>query len=70
MGVKFGLVPKGKRVRNWLRHGATSWKVASLITDGDIGIFYSFNSSIHSRALGSNQALTEMGTRGVKTVIA
>jgi hypothetical protein len=70
MGVKFGLIPRRKRVGSWLRHGATSRKVASLITDGDTGIFYSFNPSIHNRALGSTQALTEMGTRGVKMVIA
>jgi hypothetical protein len=70
MGVKFGLVPRRKGLRSWLRHGATSRKVAGLITDGDIGIFYSFKPSIHSRALGSTEALTEMGTRGVKTASA
>jgi hypothetical protein len=30
---------KGYRVRSWLRHCATSWKVAGSITDGVTGIF-------------------------------
>jgi len=53
MRVKFGLVPRRKGERSWMRHGGTSRKVASLIADGDTGIFYSFNPSIHSSALGS-----------------
>jgi hypothetical protein len=41
--------------RSWLRHCATSWKVAGLITDGIIGIFHRLNPSGHTMALGSAQ---------------
>jgi len=45
-----------KRWRGWLRHCATSRKVASSIPDGVIGIFHSLNPS------GRTQPLTEMST--------
>jgi hypothetical protein len=46
----------GTRWHSWLRHCATSWKVAGLISDGVIGFFCTM-------ALGSTQPLTEMSTR-------
>jgi hypothetical protein len=62
----------GTRLRSWLRHFATSWKIAGSIADGVIGIFYSHNHSGRTMALGLNQPLTEMSTRniswGVKAV--
>jgi len=30
----------GTRWRSWLRHCATSWKVAGSISDGVVGIFH------------------------------
>jgi len=35
----------GTRWRSWLRHCATSWKVAGSIPDGVIGIFHWHNPS-------------------------
>ena len=49
--------------RIWLRHCATSRKVAGLISDGVSGIFNWLNSSARIMALGSTQPLTEMSTR-------
>jgi hypothetical protein len=46
--------------RSFLRHCATSQKVAGSISDGVIEIFYSLNPSGHSMILGSTQPLTEM----------
>jgi hypothetical protein len=37
---------------SWLRHCATSWKVAGSIPDGVIRIFYCINPSVHIKALG------------------
>jgi hypothetical protein len=48
-----------------LRHCATSWKVASLIPDGVIGIFLWHNPSGRTMALGLTQSLTEMCTRNI-----
>jgi len=47
----------------WLRHCATSRKVAGSIPDCAIGIFHSHNPSSHTMALGLTQPLTEMSTR-------
>jgi len=55
----------GTRWRSWLRHCATSRKVAGLILDGLIGIFHSHNPSDRTMALGSTQPLTEISTRNV-----
>jgi hypothetical protein len=44
----------------WLRHYATSQKVAVLIPDEVIGFFNWPNNSSHTVALGSTQPLTEM----------
>ena len=50
--------------RSWLRHYATSWKVAS-IPNGVTGIFHWHNHSSHTMALGLTQFLTEMSTRNI-----
>ena len=52
----------GTRWRSWLRHCATSRKVAVSIPDGVIGIFHWHNPSGRTMALGSTQPLTEMIT--------
>jgi hypothetical protein len=44
---------RGARWRNWLRHYATSRKVA-----GSIGIYHFHSSSGRTMTLGSNQPLT------------
>jgi len=51
--------------RSWLRHCATSWKVAGSIPDGVIGIFHWRNPSGCTMALGLTQPLTEMSTRNI-----
>jgi hypothetical protein len=48
-----------------LRHCATSRKVAGLIPDGVIGIFYWHNPSGRTMALELTQPLTEMSTRNI-----
>jgi hypothetical protein len=53
----------GTRWRWWLRHCATSRKVAGSIPDGLIWIFYWHNPSGRTMALGVTQPLTEMSTR-------
>jgi hypothetical protein len=55
-------VMRGTRWRSWLRHCATSRKVAGLIPDGVTWIFH-WHSSDHDMVLGLTQPLTEMGTR-------
>ena len=45
---------------SWLRHCATSRKVAGSIPDGVAGIFYWQNPSCRTTALRSTQPLTEM----------
>ena len=51
--------------RSWLRHCATSRKVAGSIPDGVIGIFHCHNPSGRTMALGLTQPLTEMSTRNI-----
>ena len=51
--------------RSWLRHCATSRKVAGSISDGVTGIFYRHNPSGRTMALGLTQPLTEMSTRNI-----
>ena len=58
-------IPSGTRWRSWLRHCATSRKVAGSIPDGVSGIFHSHNPSGRTTALGSTQPLTEMSTRNI-----
>jgi len=55
----------GTRWCSWLRHCATSRKVAGSIPDGVIGIFHWHNPSGRTMALGSTQPLTEMSTRNI-----
>ena len=55
----------GTRWFSWLRHCATSRKVAGSIHDGVIGIFHLHNPSSPTVALGLTQPLTEMGTRNI-----
>jgi hypothetical protein len=52
-------------VAQWLRHCATSRKVAGSIPDGVIGIFNWRYPSGRTRALVSTQPLTEMSTRKI-----
>ena len=51
------------RWRSWLRHCASSRKVAGSIPDSVIGFFHWHNPSDRIMALGSTQRLTEMSTR-------
>ena len=51
--------------RSWLRHCATSRKVASSIPNGVIEIFHWHNPSGLTMALGLTQPLTEMNTRNI-----
>jgi len=51
--------------RTWLRHSATSRKVAGSILDGVTGIFHGRNPSGRTMALGLTQPLTEMSTRNI-----
>jgi hypothetical protein len=51
--------------RNWLRHCATSQKVAGLIPHSVIGNFYWHNLSGRTKALGLTQPLTEMISRNI-----
>jgi hypothetical protein len=55
----------GTRWRSWLRHCATSRKVAGSIPDGVVGFFHGHNPSGPTVALGSTQPLAEMSTRNV-----
>ena len=54
--------------RSWLRHCATSRKVAVSIPHGFIGIFHWHNPSGRTVALGLTQPLTEMSTRNISWV--
>jgi len=55
----------GTRWHRWLRHCATSRKVAVSIPDGVIGIFQLHNPSGCTMVLGSTQTLTEISTRNI-----
>jgi hypothetical protein len=55
----------GTHWRSWLRHCATSLKVAGSIPDGVIGIFNWYNASGCTMTLKSTQPLTEMNTRNL-----
>ena len=56
---------RGTWWRSWLRHCATSRKVAGSIPDGVVGIFNWHNPSGRTMALGSTQPLSEMSTRDI-----
>jgi hypothetical protein len=49
--------------RGWLKHYATSRKVAGSNPDEVAGLFNGPNPSSHTMALGSTQPLREMSTR-------
>jgi len=51
--------------RSWLRHCATSRRVAVSIPDGVTGSFHWNNPSDRTMALGLTQPLTEMSTRNI-----
>ena len=65
---------RGTRKRSWLRHCATSRKVAASIPDGVIGIFHWHNPSGRTMVLRLTQLLTEISYRdiswGLKTAFA
>jgi len=62
----FGLFCEwGARWRSWVRHRATSRKVAGSIPDGVIGIFHLRNPSSRTMALWLTQPLTEMSMRNI-----
>jgi len=64
-GLQYVWSERGTRWRSWLRHCATSRKVAVSIPDGVIGIFHLHNPSGSTMALGSTEPLTEMSTRNI-----
>jgi len=51
--------------RSFLRHCATSRKIAGSIPDGVTGIFHWHNPSGGTMVLGLTQPLTEMSTRNI-----
>ena len=51
--------------RSWLRHCATSRKVAGSIPHGGNGLFHGHNPSGRTVALGLTQPLTEMSIRNI-----
>ena len=55
----------GTRWCNWLRHYATSQKVAGSIPHSVTEIFHLYNPSGRTVVLGSTQPLTEMSTRNI-----
>jgi hypothetical protein len=55
----------GTRWRSWLRHCATSRRVANSIPDYVIGKFHWHNPSGRTMALGLTQPLIEMSTRNI-----
>ena len=55
----------GTRWCSWLRHCATSRKVAGSIPDGVTGIFHRHNPSGRTVVLGSTQPITEMSTGNI-----
>ena len=63
--INYISVAGGTRWRSWLRHCATSRKVAGSIPDVVIGIFHWHNPSGRTMALGSTQPLTEKSTRNI-----
>ena len=55
----------GMRWCSWVRHCATSWKVADSVSDGVIGNFHWYDPLDRTKALGSTQPLTEMSIRNL-----
>jgi len=65
ISIQQSITGRGTWWRSWLRHCATSQKVAGSIPDGVIGIFHWLNPSSCTMALGSTQPETEMSTRNI-----
>jgi len=63
--LQYKAISHPRRWRSWLRHCATSRKVAGSIPDGVIGFFHWHNPSGRTMALGLTQPLTEMSTRNI-----
>jgi hypothetical protein len=63
--VTYKVLLRGTRCRSWLRHCATSRKVAGLIPNKVTGFFNWPNPSSRTMAPGSTQPLTEMSTRNL-----
>jgi len=63
--TNFVHIPSMFRWRIWLRHCATSRKVAGSVPDGVNGIFQWHNYSGRTMALGPTQPLTEMSTKNI-----
>jgi hypothetical protein len=59
------LVASGTRLRSWLRHYATRWKIAGSIPYKVTGFFNLPNPSSRNLPLGSIQPLTETSTRNL-----
>jgi hypothetical protein len=59
------LIGRGTRWRSFLRHHATSWKVAGSIPEGVMGSFHWHNPSGLTMPLGLTQPLTQMSTRNI-----
>ena len=56
------------RGTRWLRHCATSRKVAGSIPDDIIGIFHWYNPSGRTTSMSSTQPLTEMSTGNISMI--
>jgi hypothetical protein len=67
MNIIWKLGARGN-VRSWLRHYATSRKVAGSNPEEVIELFNRLNPSSRTMALGSIQPLTEMSTRYIPRV--
>jgi len=55
----------GKRWRSWLKHCATSRKVAGTVFNGVSGIIHWHNPSVSTETRGSTHPLTEISTRNI-----
>jgi hypothetical protein len=64
--VSYAFLNLSARWHSWLRHCATSRKIAGLIPDGVTGILHWLNPSGSTKSLGSTQPLTQMGTRNMR----
>jgi hypothetical protein len=64
--VAFPTLPTNSVGDTWLRHYATSWKVAGSIPNENIEFFCWSNPSSRTVTLGSTQPLTEMSTTNLR----
>ena len=63
LSVRYGGHNLSTRWRSWLRHCATSRRVAGSIPNGVFGTFHLLNPSCRAMALRSTRSLIEMSTR-------